>query len=428
MNKKISPLVPLFIAVGLIASSVYLYSQNKTSLNYLDALQKINSGRIVCSQRVTQSFTGYMINNPGSYLSESFLKQTHDCFKRMQNLSSQLDDQPIIAKTNTLSSEAYWLLETIKQEDSSQADIIDRYKDFEAQMKTWDEFYTSKLKNYSQAPVRGGRWLLGLLIGAVLCALYFALKWASQEEVSSKKNTKSQFGQWAQKQQEKRQARALQKAVEKEEKIKAEKRKAIVIPPLPVNEIQKSVIEEEGILLVDAPLATTLESPETPETSYPEGKNLNLIMQGILGVFSNKVMLKEVFLDYSLEEDLWVDVEGDKIYQVIYSLINYGLDHLMEGQDKKMLLHAQYIDDQVLLNLNFKGVSINRVEAQEFNKGIGAGKAMLSSDLQLCLELLEGTKYKTSISSKEDKAYIEVVLPRGQEPLKEENYFYQELV
>ena len=141
----------VILGVGLVFFTYFGWQSYENSSD-VKSLQDLQAGRVICSKRLSQTFTSSVLADSSSkYLTNDFMGKTEQCFKKAIDVSSHVSDRSALKGFTNLAAKAFWLLDEVSSqieqgEGFRPGTIQARYQVFEKASQDWDStclLYTS---------------------------------------------------------------------------------------------------------------------------------------------------------------------------------------------------------------------------------------------------------------------------------------------
>lgn len=422
--------------LGLMSSVFIGKSISSTQVK----LYKANSGIGVCHQRVIQTFTAVMIKDLSSnYLKNDFKDMTSECFNEVSEMISGIvSNGEILSTLNGLKSDLHWFHQKIarvvnlSQKDNidlGQSNLMEKYVDLEDLSSKLEEsilFESNSLENSSLLNNLLASFSVFLLIASSIGIVLFR---RVQQSLESKKRSvlETQASELSIDDQMKAKIASLESYEDQEvlltyiEKIVKEKNdlEDRLIQMNTEGEFSSKRYEielaEEGDLVHDIEVPVKSEIEVTDETV-----GINNIINLVLDRLQGRIHEQGIILHTDTKDDYLIYGEQENIQQVMYSLINYGIDCLASIDEAHRNLK---LTSKALGGIAYCKVAISNYKFSDAERSIlsTANSAVedVSLNLTLLRELLQDSGLSYSLKNRQNsqkgtfESEIEIIFERA---------------
>lgn len=395
MKRKRSYFQPITILCVFVVSTFAYYSY--VSFSRWRFMDNLHYAKGICSGRINQSFNNFLIQDIRSEaLGLEFLNQTKECFQKGMSLIEDNSKQSHLTPVfNTLASEALLLMDKLmeikpkmlSQKLEDNLEVIKYFSRYEEAGSKWDDTFSLESKKAYTSVRSNIFWMAGFFF---LIAIMAMIQFFFGEKTEVPLRFSSEV-----------------KKAENPLSFSTDLPFDATLPtPMLANEIEEEL-----------QAATTQESEALEPLK--QGRNLSLVMTGLLNVFTNKLMAKSVKLNLNLNNEIWVVADAEILHQILFSTMSFILGRTDHHLLSEMTIESEERDK----NIDLKFV----VNTPIFSvKEINDWEECTVSDFQnvdfqvfasLCLE----NAIESKIDQKENDTFVVLTFERGQKYQAEEN-------
>ena len=428
IQKLIAPkslaLIAAFSVLGIFVGSKL--NQNYTQ-NQVD-LYKANSGLGICKQRIIQSFTAIMIKDLSSnYLSEGFQQMSSDCLNEVSSvISSLVSNKKISNQLNNLKSDTHWFYQKLNRLVSlaekenvnvSESNIVSKYAELENLGSSIEDGILQEATFLENSMLLSSALFYLSFFSLGLCMVVFAMSkrvFKRKEEFNplDMKDEAKLFnylndkglGDFA---------LSLQSYILdlKEKKAGAEDM-AMTLQEERSDDPRYNI----DLDILNTPIEQEIEELEKPNT-------VDFVEQFAIVSKRLEQLAKEknITLDISLADHFKVVAEQEQLQQLIYSLVNFGMECVSDVKDQKRLkISAKPLGGISYLKVETIGALIDD-DKKSFLNGKNQDTTNLSMDIILLKEIFNEMDVKFALKNKQNankgllSTEIEIVLKRSAE-------------
>lgn len=419
----------------LAASSILLFTIPFFVNEGLNSKIKNNSvlsgGTNTCFTRVSQTFTALMIQDLSSqYLAKDFTVTTGECFNQLSKTFEQAYGKSFIVASqnlNKLVSDLHWFHEKTSRLSKMAADgaitlstnsnIINKYTSLEALKTEFLDNIDAKnqsfatYKNLSVGFAFAGFALILVFVGLNIKEQYqqneflYGVNELSKELVANTSQNAAKIDRLVEHVANKLEVPFFYELLSKYQ--------ADLID-MQMNSNRGHAADMEAKIIEDKQSNIAENKVNTTKQEVTEfGKILNVLMDRL----NNKAFTHGIIFDTDLGEDFNVTGASESIEQLIFTLINQGIDSsLKHNQGRKVSIRSKALGGIAYFKMNVANHLFNPDELEAFNNGDSnalAGNMNLMMINEIANDLNVGISFKNKVNDQNfTGSEIEVVFNR----------------
>jgi hypothetical protein len=401
--------------ISFIAASVLLFSipfvVNEVNSSKLTQNQTLKSGTNTCFTRVTQSFTALMIQDlNSSYLSKDFLNMTGECFNELNKQFDAVYATGFMSakkSLNKLVSDLHWFHEKtsrLKQMSadgaitlSTSSNILNKYSELESLKIDFLDGLDGKsqslatYKNLSIGFAFAGFIMMLTLVGLTVKDKYqdaefiYGINEYSREMLEKNELNGAKIDRFTEHVMAKLGAPFFYELLNRYQVDLIESQ---MDRPVHAADVQAKVMQD----IEEDTKAQAVQVSHNEITEF--GKILNVLMDRL----DNKAFTHGIIFDTDLGEDFNVSGSSESIEQLIFSLINFGIENsLNHNQGRKITIRSKALGGIAYFKIRVANHLYNPDELEALNN---QNSELLASNMNLMMINEIASDLKIGVSCK----------------------------